>query len=133
VCSPGVEGELPTYAICRAYYYGRKHANPVLCSQQSDSDAQRQTPALSVILYQIRMDEGGIATPVSAEVSRKHDLGHLPRHLQACQEGVRLPCYRISLGRVSKREEFWYDVADILEGWPKRKLNSPRIPRRCAG
>jgi len=36
-------------------------------------------------LYQIRMDEGGIATPVFRRGIRKHDLGHLPRHLQACQ------------------------------------------------
>ena len=65
-------------------------------------------------MYQIRMDESSITAPVFRRGIRKHDLGHFPMRLQACQEGARLPCHWISLRRVSKREEFWHDVADIL-------------------
>src|SRR5207253_10435189 len=111
----GVEGELPTYTVCRAYCYGWKHANAVLCPSQVITTHGIRLRRFGHV-YQIRMDKGSITAPVFRRGIRQHDLGHLPMRVQACQEGARLPCHRINLRRVGKREEFWNNVADILGG-----------------
>src|SRR5215470_386192 len=108
-----VEGELPTYTVCRAHCDGRKHANTMLCPSKVIATHGVRLRRFGH-MHQIRMDEGGITAPVFRRGIREHDLGYLPMRLHACQEGARLPCHWISLRRVSKWEELWYDVADIL-------------------
>src|SRR5215470_19550286 len=128
----GVERELPTYAICRAYCYGRKHANAVLGPSKVIATYDVRLRRFGHV-YQICMDERSITTPVFRRGIRKHDLGHFPMRLQACQEGARLPCYWISLSRVSKREEFGHDVADILGGLTKAQIKLATHPTSDVG
>src|SRR5712691_11559088 len=122
-----VEGELPTYAVCRAYYNGRKNANPVLGPGKVITAHCVRLRCIAHV-YEISVDEGCIPAPVFCGGVSKHDLRHLPTCLHTRQQGARLPRHGISLRCVSKREEFRNDVADVLRGLAKAQIELATHP-----
>src|SRR6266508_2942781 len=59
----GVEGKLPTYAVCRAYYNGRKNTHPVLGPSKVITAHCVRLRRIAHV-YEISVDEGRIPTPV---------------------------------------------------------------------